>query len=64
MFTKTFSAKLLAKKTAAAGAPFLKGLFNEIIKWLIDRFRAKMIKQNTDRKFSEGLTGMHTGEYI
>ena len=47
--------KLVGDKMAAAGEPFWKGLFHEIIKWLIDRFRAEMIKRNnyTDRKFSE-----------
>ena len=43
---------------AAAGALF-KGLFSEKIKWSIDRFRDKMIEQNTDRKFSESFTRMH-----
>ena len=47
--------KLVGDKMAATGEHFLKGLFHQIIKWLVDRFRAEMIKRNnyTDRKFSE-----------
>ena len=59
MLAKTFSGNLLAIKWQLPEHFFLKGLFSEIIKWLIDRFRVKMIEQNTDRKFSESFTRMH-----
>ena len=55
---KTFSGNLLAIKWLLL-EHFFKGLFNEKIKWSIDRFRDKMIEQNTDRKFSESFTRMH-----
>ena len=58
MLAKTFSGNLLAIKWLLLEHVF-KGLFNEKIKWSIDRFRDKMIERNTDRKFSESFTRMH-----
>ena len=54
-FENVFGKLSVGDKMAAAGKLFLKGLFHEIIKWIIYRFRAEMIKQNnyTNRKFSE-----------
>ena len=58
MLAKTFSGNLLAIKWLLL-EHFFKGLFSEKIKWSIDRFRDKMLEQNTDRKFSESFTRMH-----
>ena len=58
MLAKTFSGNLLAIKWQLL-EHFFKVLFSEKIKWSTDRFRDKMIEQNTDRKFSESFTRMH-----
>ena len=58
MLAKMFSGNLLAIKWLLL-EHFFKGLFSEEIKWSIDRFRDKMIEQNTDRKFSESFKRMH-----
>ncbi|MCV6575853.1 MAG: hypothetical protein OIF58_08975, partial [Cohaesibacter sp.] len=58
MLAKTFSGNVLAIKWLLL-EHFFKGFFSEEIKWSIDRFRDKMIEQNTDRKFSESFTRMH-----